>query len=80
MDMRNIAKMNTKCNMNDAVTFDRLAARGWSARKAALHVGVTPAHLCRVCRGERVASRALLRALKRLPQLPPVKVHKKASV
>ena len=72
--------MDAKSNMNDAVTFESLAARGWSARKAALYVGVNPAHLCRVCNGERKASKGLLRQLRRLPQLPPVKVHKAARV
>ena len=71
--------MNAKSNMNNAVTFEGLAARGYSARKAALYVGVSPQHLSRVIHGERVLSRALRRKLNKLPLLPPVKVHKTAK-
>ena len=72
----NLSKMDKKSNINDAVTFESLAARGWSARKAALQVGVSPAHLSRVCSGERIPSKELVKRLKKLPQLPPIKVHK----
>ena len=71
-----LSKMDKKSNINDAVTFEFLAAKGWSARKAALQVGVSPAHLSRVCSGERIPSRDLVKRLKKLPQLPPIKVHK----
>ena len=76
----NLSKMDKKSNINDAVTFEFLAAKGWSARKAALQVGVSPAHLARVCTGERIPSRDLVKRLKKLPQLPPIKVHKFARV
>ena len=75
-----LSKMDKKSNINDAVTFEILAAKGWSARKAALQVGVSPAHLARVCTGERIPSKDLVKRLKRLPHLPPIKAHKLARV
>ncbi len=72
--------MSKESNINDAALREFLASRGWSARKAAMQVGVHPSHLARVCNGEREPSKDLLRRLRKLPQLPPIKVHKSAAV
>ena len=78
-DKKSVAKMREKSNVNVAVSYANLAARGWSARKAALQVGVCPSHLSRVLNGVRQPSKVLLKRLAKLPQLPPVKVHKAAK-
>lgn len=67
--------MKGKSNMNDALSYEKLAARGWSCRKAALYIGMHPAHLSRIINGERPATDELLQKLAALPQLPPIQVR-----
>lgn len=56
--------VNTCANL--AVTKQRLAAKGWSNRTAAAHLGCTPTHLSYVLNGHR-QSRSLIAAIEALP-------------
>ena len=58
--------------MNVALSYEKLAARGWSCRKAAQYIGINHAHLSRIIKGERPATKKILQALSKLPQLPPI--------